>query len=88
MATSKLKIIPLGGLGEVGKNMMAVEYGRNILIIDAGVAAFNDIELPAHIVAPTTAVTADNLGDYYTKEGDSYTPNFDAIAAISVEGEK
>lgn len=32
----KLRIIPLGGLGEVGKNMMAYEYGRNILVVDAG----------------------------------------------------
>jgi len=31
-----LKIIPLGGLGEVGRNMMLLEYGRNILIIDLG----------------------------------------------------
>lgn len=35
--TNKLKIIPLGGLGEIGKNMTAIEYGRNVLIIDAGV---------------------------------------------------
>ncbi len=33
---SKLRIIPLGGLGEVGKNMMAVEYDQDILVIDAG----------------------------------------------------
>ena len=32
-----LRIIPLGGLGEVGKNMMGIEYGRNILVIDAGI---------------------------------------------------
>ncbi len=33
---SNLRIIPLGGLGEVGKNMMAVEYDQDILVIDAG----------------------------------------------------
>ena len=33
----KLKIIPLGGLGEVGKNMTAYEYNREILIVDAGI---------------------------------------------------
>jgi len=36
MSDKKLRIIPLGGLGEVGKNMMAYEYGENILIVDTG----------------------------------------------------
>jgi len=36
MSDKKLRIVPLGGLGEVGKNMMAIEYGPDILIIDAG----------------------------------------------------
>jgi len=34
---NKLRIIPLGGLGEVGKNMTAYEYGKNILIVDTGI---------------------------------------------------
>lgn len=34
---NKLKIVPLGGLGEIGKNMMVYEYGRNILIVDTGI---------------------------------------------------
>ena len=33
----KLKIIPLGGLGEVGKNMTAYEFDHRILIVDAGI---------------------------------------------------
>ncbi len=33
----KLKIIPLGGLGEVGKNMTVYEFDRKILIVDAGI---------------------------------------------------
>lgn len=34
--SNKLRIIPLGGLGEVGKNMMAYEYNDQILLVDAG----------------------------------------------------
>ena len=34
--SANLGIVPLGGLGEVGKNMISVEYGRNVLVIDVG----------------------------------------------------
>lgn len=33
----KLRIIPLGGLGEIGKNMTVYEYGRNMIVVDCGV---------------------------------------------------
>lgn len=36
MNNTKLRIIPLGGLGEIGKNMTAFEYGKNILLVDTG----------------------------------------------------
>src|SRR3990172_6732334 len=34
---NKLRIIPLGGRGEVGKNMMAYEFGGQIIVVDAGI---------------------------------------------------
>lgn len=33
----KLRIVPLGGCGEIGKNMTVIEYGNDIVVIDAGI---------------------------------------------------
>jgi len=43
--SGNLRIIPLGGLGEVGRNMMLLEYRRKILIIDIGLG-FPDEDMP------------------------------------------
>ena len=37
MSPNPLRIIPLGGLGEIGQNMMALEYDGDIIVIDAGI---------------------------------------------------
>ncbi len=36
MSKPRLRIIPLGGLSEIGKNMMVMEYADDIIVIDAG----------------------------------------------------
>jgi len=42
----KLKIIFLGGVGEIGKNMTAIEYNNNIIVVDSGLSFPNIDEMP------------------------------------------
>ncbi len=47
-----LRIIPLGGLGEVGKNMTVYEHGDDIVVVDAGLAFPRDEHLGVDLVLP------------------------------------
>jgi len=48
----KLKVIPLGGLGEIGKNITAFEYEDDILVVDCGLAFPEDEMLGVDLVIP------------------------------------
>ena len=60
MPTGKLQIVPLGGLGEFGMNCMAVRWGDEIIVIDAGLM-FPEAELlGVDIVVPDITYLIDN----------------------------
>lgn len=56
----KLSIIPLGGLGEVGKNMTAFKYDNQIIVIDGGVAFPEDELLGIDLVIPDYTYLTEN----------------------------
>jgi ribonuclease J len=60
MATGKLQIIPLGGLGEFGMNCMAVRFGDDIIVIDAGLMFPESELLGVDIVVPDISYLIEN----------------------------
>ena len=50
--TYPLRVIPLGGLGEIGKNMMAVECGDDIIVVDCGVQFPDEDMLGVDLIIP------------------------------------
>ena len=56
----KLKIIPLGGLDEIGKNCTVVEYGKDMIVIDCGVAFPDEDMYGVDLVIPDFTYLVNN----------------------------
>src|ERR1700676_1776833 len=60
MANDKLKMIPLGGLGEFGMNCMALRWQDDIIVIDAGLMFPEEELLGVDIVVPDISYLTEN----------------------------
>ncbi|MBN1564218.1 MAG: ribonuclease J [Anaerolineae bacterium] len=69
MSDSKLRILPLGGLGEVGKNMMLFEYDNEGLIVDAGIMFPENDMLGIDYIIPDFQYVVDQMAAGLTVHG-------------------
>ncbi|MBR4472601.1 MAG: ribonuclease J [Oscillospiraceae bacterium] len=58
--TPKLKVIPLGGLGEIGKNMTVVEFGNDMIVIDCGMGFPDEDMYGIDVVLPDITYLRNN----------------------------
>lgn len=63
LAPGTLRVIPIGGLGEIGRNMTSYEYGGKILIVDAGVLFPEEHQPGVDLILPDFSPIRDRLDD-------------------------
>ena len=61
MTDNKLKVIPLGGLEQIGMNITVFEYGESIVVVDCGLAFPEDDMLGIDLVIPDVTYLKDNI---------------------------
>jgi len=63
MSSDQIKLLPLGGLGEIGKNMMVVEYRGKIVVVDTGIMFPTPEMLGIDLVLPNFEYLRDRADD-------------------------
>src|SRR5450759_3605331 len=63
LAPGTMRIVPLGGLGEIGRNMTVLEYNGRLLIIDCGVLFPEDNQPGVDLILPDFEYISDRLDD-------------------------
>ena len=61
MSEEKVRIIPLGGLGEIGKNITAIECDNEIVIIDCGIAFPDEEMYGVDLIIPDITYLINNI---------------------------
>ena len=62
-SAGKLRVLPLGGLGEIGKNMMVIEYDGSIVVVDVGLRFPTAEMLGIDLVLPDFSYLRDRVED-------------------------